>query len=142
MPESVPASPYVSCVLSLTFISRFAVNRSRHGLQGKPRPIHFPTTFPRRVPPSSQVLGSIAGNRFDSLERISRVSAPILVAHGDQDEIVPFELGERLFAAAPEPKRFFRVSGADHNDALERAVLLDAIAEFAREAVAGRRRGG
>jgi fermentation-respiration switch protein FrsA (DUF1100 family) len=86
-------------------------------------------------------LGSIAGNRFDSLGRISRVSAPILVAHGDQDEIVPFELGERLFAAAPGPKRFFRVSGADHNDALGRAVLLDAIAQFAREAVAGRRRG-
>lgn len=84
-------------------------------------------------------LGSIAGDRFDSLARIPRVSMPILIAHGDQDEIVPFELGERLFAAAPGPKRFVRVRGADHNDALGRAVLLDAIAEFAREAAAGLR---
>ena len=85
-------------------------------------------------------LGWLAGDRFDSLARLSRVSAPVLVAHGDRDEIIPFELGERLFAAAPEPKRFLRIAGADHNDALGRPVLLDAIAEFAREAVARRRR--
>jgi hypothetical protein len=60
------------------------------------------------------------------------VAAPVLIAHGDQDEIVPFELGERLFAAASEPKRFFRIAGADHNNALGRPALLDAIAEFAR----------
>ncbi|MEX2220190.1 MAG: alpha/beta hydrolase [Candidatus Rokuibacteriota bacterium] len=83
-------------------------------------------------------LGSLAGNRFDSLARIPRVSAPILVAHGDQDGIVPFELGERLFAAAPSPKRFFRIAGADHNDALGRLALLDAIGQFAREAVTRR----
>jgi len=86
-------------------------------------------------------LGSLAGDRFDSLARIPRVSMPILVAHGDQDEIVPLELGERLFAAAAPPKRFFRIAGADHNDALGRPALLDTIAEFAREAVAGRRPG-
>jgi hypothetical protein len=86
-------------------------------------------------------LGSLAGDRFDSLARLPRVSAPVLVAHGDRDEIVPFELGERLFVAAPAPKRFFRIAGADHNEALGRPALLDAIAEFAREAVAGRRPG-
>jgi hypothetical protein len=84
------------------------------------------------------LLGSLAGNRFDSLARLPRVAAPVLVAHGDQDEIVPFELGERLFAAASEPKRFFRIAGADHNDALGRPALLDTVAEFAREAVARR----
>lgn len=86
-------------------------------------------------------LGSLAGNRFDSLARLPRVPAPVLVAHGDQDEIVPFELGERLFAAAGEPKRFFRIPGADHNDALGRPALLDAVAAFARETAAGRRAG-
>jgi fermentation-respiration switch protein FrsA (DUF1100 family) len=84
-------------------------------------------------------LGSLAGDRFDSLARLPHVSAPILVAHGDQDEIVPFELGERLFVAAPAPKRFFRIAGAEHNDALGRPALLDAIALFAREAATRRR---
>ena len=86
-------------------------------------------------------LGALAGARFDSLARIPRVTAPVLVAHGDRDEIVPFELGERLFAATPAPKRFFRIGGADHNDALGHPGVLDTIAQFAREAVAGRRPG-
>jgi uncharacterized protein len=84
-------------------------------------------------------LGSLAGDRFDSLARLPRVSAPVLVAHGDRDEIVPFELGERLFAAVPTRKRFVRIAGAAHNDALGRPALLDAVAEFAREEVTGRR---
>jgi len=86
-------------------------------------------------------LGSLAGDRFDSLSRLPRVATPVLVAHGDQDEIVPFELGERLFAAAAPPKQFFRIAGAGHNGALGRPTLLDAIARFAREAVTRRHPG-
>ena len=76
-------------------------------------------------------LAALVGNRFDSLARISTVSVPVLVAHGDADEIVPFELGERLFAAARQPKRFLRVAGAGHNDVFERTSVLDAVAELA-----------
>ena len=81
-------------------------------------------------------LGALAGNRFDALANVARLTVPLLVAHGDRDEIVPFELGERLFAAAPEPKRFVRVRGAHHNDVFDAPALLDTIAAFARE-VAG-----
>ena len=42
-------------------------------------------------------------------------------------------------AAAPPPRRFYRIAGADHNDALGHPALLDAVASFAREAVAGTR---
>jgi pimeloyl-ACP methyl ester carboxylesterase len=84
-------------------------------------------------------LGALAGNRFDALGRISRLSAPLLVAHGDQDEIVPFELGQRLFEAAPGPRRFLRLAGAGHNDALGYPGLLDAVAAFAREAITSHR---
>jgi fermentation-respiration switch protein FrsA (DUF1100 family) len=83
-------------------------------------------------------LGALAGRRFDSLTRVGRLTVPLFVAHGDQDEIVPFELGERLFAAAPEPKLFHRVVAAHHNDVLLSSDLLDAVAAFARDAVARR----
>jgi pimeloyl-ACP methyl ester carboxylesterase len=83
-------------------------------------------------------LGALAGHRFDSLARVGRLTMPLLVAHGDQDEIVPFELGEQLFAAAPGPKRFHRVVGAHHNDVLLDPGLVDAVAAFARDAVARR----
>jgi hypothetical protein len=82
--------------------------------------------------------GVAVGNRFDALSRLARLGVPLFVAHGDQDEIVPYELGERVFAAASEPKHFLRVRGATHNDVLGYPELLDAIAVFAREVVAAR----
>ena len=36
--------------------------------------------------------------------------------HGDRDRTVPFILGKRLFEAANEPKEFYEIKGADHND--------------------------
>jgi hypothetical protein len=76
--------------------------------------------------------------RFDSLGRIPHVTVPVLIAHGDRDRTVRFEHGERLFAAAREPKRFIRAAGAGHGDVLEHPAVLDAIAAFAHEVAAGR----
>ena len=80
--------------------------------------------------------GLLAGSGFDSVRRVRGVHVPLLVAHGDDDEVVPYALGEALFAAAGEPKRFLHLPGAHHNDVFERTALLDAIADFARAAAA------
>ncbi len=57
--------------------------------------------------------------RLDSLSKIRHYRAPLLQFHGDADRIVPYELGRRLFAAAPGPgKRFVTLPGHDHNDPL------------------------
>jgi fermentation-respiration switch protein FrsA (DUF1100 family) len=55
-------------------------------------------------------------SRFDSLQKIQRVRAPILIVHGTRDEVIPFSMGETLYRAAPQPKSFFAVEGAGHND--------------------------
>src|SRR5262249_16999424 len=96
------------------------------------------STFPRLrdVYQGFGALGLVA--RFDSLARIRRLSVPVLIAHGDRDEMVRFELGERLFAAANEPKRFVRVPGGHHANVLANAALLDEIAAFAIGATLGR----
>jgi hypothetical protein len=39
-----------------------------------------------------------------------------LFIHGDRDEIIPIELGKQLYELAREPKSFYLVPGADHND--------------------------
>lgn len=78
-------------------------------------------------------LAAMAGGRFDSLARVGRLRVPLLIAHGDRDEIVPYELGTALFAAAPEPKRFVALPGAHHNDVFGAPGLIEAIAAFARE---------
>lgn len=55
--------------------------------------------------------------RFDSLAKMPRVAAPVLIVHGDADEIVPFWMGERLRDAATGARSvaFHRVLGGDHN---------------------------
>ena len=71
---------------------------------------------------AAKVFGPIARpltrGRFDSLGKIPRLRSPLLFFHGDRDDIVPIELGRRLFDAAPEPKAFETLVGAGHNDTL------------------------
>ncbi len=54
--------------------------------------------------------------RMDSATAIERVRCPVLVVHSPDDEIVPYEMGRRLFDLAPGPKRLFEVPDAGHND--------------------------
>jgi fermentation-respiration switch protein FrsA (DUF1100 family) len=77
-------------------------------------------------------LAAVVGSRFDSRARLRELETPLFVAHGDRDEVVPYELGERLFVEAPEPKRFFRAVGAYHNDVFAAPGLIAAIVAFAR----------
>ncbi|MFC3693049.1 alpha/beta hydrolase [Chenggangzhangella methanolivorans] len=56
----------------------------------------------------------LAGGRFDSLADIRKVSAPILMLHGDRDTLIAPEQARRLLAAANEPKRLEILEGADH----------------------------
>jgi fermentation-respiration switch protein FrsA (DUF1100 family) len=53
-------------------------------------------------------------NRFENLAKIGKCRKPLFMAHGTADRLIPFAHGERLFAAAPEPKRFFPLEGYDH----------------------------
>jgi fermentation-respiration switch protein FrsA (DUF1100 family) len=58
----------------------------------------------------------IIKSRFDTLDKIRRIRLPLLLLHGTQDDIVPFKMGQRLFEAASEPKQFYPIRGAGHND--------------------------
>ena len=58
--------------------------------------------------------------RLDSLSKIPRLEVPLLVIHGDRDEIVPFEQGKRIFEAATSETEFLSIPGAGHNDVLDR----------------------
>jgi fermentation-respiration switch protein FrsA (DUF1100 family) len=53
---------------------------------------------------------------FRSDQRITRVTAPLLIMHGARDATIPISLGERLFALAHEPKQFVRFPEGSHND--------------------------
>jgi uncharacterized protein len=52
---------------------------------------------------------------FDSLARIQRIDAPLLMLHGDRDNTVPVELGRRLRDAAPPGVRWVEFAGGSHS---------------------------
>jgi alpha-beta hydrolase superfamily lysophospholipase len=55
---------------------------------------------------------------FDSVDKIARVRMPVLIAHGAEDRYVPSRFSERLYEAAPGPKKLLLVKGGSHNDSM------------------------
>jgi fermentation-respiration switch protein FrsA (DUF1100 family) len=84
--------------------------------------------------------GQLMRNRFDSLAKIGRCPGPVFIVHGTDDHLVPFGLGEQLFAAANPPKSFLPVAGARHGDCLTPA-FFPALRAFLAD-VEGRGRPG
>lgn len=78
-------------------------------------------------------------DKFANIDKIKRVRCPVLVTHGMADRVIPFWHGRELFAAANEPKRFFPVALAGHNDVME--VAGEGYAKALREFVEALRRG-
>jgi hypothetical protein len=79
-----------------------------------------------------RVLALFGRYRFDNAGRMARVTAPVLAIHGTADEVVPFALGERLFAAAPRQAGFAAVEGGGHNDlsVSHGAEVWEAVARY------------
>jgi hypothetical protein len=112
---AVEASP-----LGLVLQSAFTSIRDMGGL-------HYPFIPAALVP-----------DAYPSLRRIRQLRSPLLVVHGDRDDIVPVAHGRALFDAAPEPKRLEIVRGAGHNDLIDAmgASYGTVIAEWARTVAA------
>lgn len=55
-------------------------------------------------------------DKFDNLSRIKKVDCPVLVMHGEADNIVPTWHGKKVYEAANQPKMNLWVEGAGHND--------------------------
>jgi uncharacterized protein len=67
--------------------------------------------------------------QLNSLAKIGRYHGPLLMVHGDADSVIPYSFGQKLFAAANEPKRFVTQPGADHNDPRDE-VFWNELREF------------
>jgi fermentation-respiration switch protein FrsA (DUF1100 family) len=54
--------------------------------------------------------------KFDNEAKIGSVPIPKLIVAAEKDDVVPFEQTQRLFEIAAEPKQFFVILGAAHNN--------------------------
>ena len=93
----------------------------------------------RRVYPFLPGAGLLVRARYDSLSKIGNVRAPVMVLHGDADDIAPFDMGREVFDAANEPKRFHAIEGAGHNDTyvVGGEDYWDALASFLADPAGG-----
>jgi hypothetical protein len=64
-------------------------------------------------------------------ERIAKVTAPVLVMHGDADILIPVAQGRELYAAAHEPRQLRIVTGAGH-DEVQKVLGLPAFSALVR----------
>lgn len=67
-------------------------------------------------------------DKFNNLDKIKKINCPLLIMHGKADEVIPFAHGQQLYASALEPKQFFEVETATHND-----VMLVAGTEYIKK---------
>jgi fermentation-respiration switch protein FrsA (DUF1100 family) len=75
-------------------------------------------------------------DRFRSDQRIGALKVPLLVMHGERDQVIAVAFGRRLYALAPEPKRFVSFEHGTHVDLDERGAVA-AVHAFLKEARPG-----
>jgi fermentation-respiration switch protein FrsA (DUF1100 family) len=115
--ETAVRKPAAGLILEATFTSAADVGA-----------IHYPF-LPVRI---------MMRTGLNSIGKIRAVRAPKLFIHGDADEIIPIDLGRKLFEAAPEPKEFVTIPQAGHNDlfSIGGGEYLRAVGTFTRAAAA------
>jgi alpha-beta hydrolase superfamily lysophospholipase len=65
-------------------------------------------------------FGWLITQRLESIKKVASIGSPLLVVHGDDDQLIKLDLGRRLFNAAQEPKAFVVVSGGTHYNTIDR----------------------
>lgn len=71
-------------------------------------------------------------DKFTNLRRLQQVKVPVLVMHGEDDQVIPLEQGRQLYKAASAPKQFLWIPSAGHNNFPQIAGerYFQALAEF------------
>ena len=73
----------------------------------------------------------LARMQFDTREYLHAATAPVLVAHSPDDEVIPFEHGRALFVAANSPKQFIELAGGHNNGFIfMRAAWIKVLEDF------------
>ncbi len=61
-------------------------------------------------------VDQLLNQRFDSIAKIDHLKVPLLLIHGTWDKLVPYQMSQRLFEHAPQPKYLKLIEGGEHNN--------------------------
>jgi fermentation-respiration switch protein FrsA (DUF1100 family) len=65
------------------------------------------------------VIGPLLVSGLETGRKIKQVKAPVLIIHGDRDEVIAYDLGREVFEAANDPKEFWTLEGSGHNNIVQ-----------------------
>ena len=68
-------------------------------------------------------------DKFESHKKINNISIPVLIMHGTVDNIVPYNMGKKMYELANEPKFFYSQEYGDHMIEYDEK-LLSALKKF------------
>ena len=85
--------------------------------------------------PLHHVVMWLLSSRFDSLSKMQSLQTPLMILHGSNDDVIGIDMAHELFDAANDPKRFYTIEGAGHNDTYLTGGenYFDALREFIEE---------
>jgi hypothetical protein len=87
--------------------------------EGRFRALVLVSPYTSMVDMGRLLVGGLAGalvpDRYDNLSKLPRVTGPVTIFHGTRDEVIPFEMGERLARSRPGTA-FVPLEGLGHND--------------------------
>ena len=69
-------------------------------------------------------------DRFDTQDKITHINSPLLILHGEQDAVVPFEQGLALFESASNLKTMRSFPNAGHNDVTQQLNFYNHVFQF------------
>jgi len=61
-------------------------------------------------------LSFLAGDAFNNIDKILNIRAPLLIIHGTNDEVIPYQLGKDVFERATVEKQLITIEGGRHNN--------------------------
>lgn len=105
--------------------------------------VPLPRLAARLVAGRARALAGVSLTSPRPIDLAPRIDAPTLVLHGADDALIPLADARRLARAFPRPATLIEVPGAGHNSVVDvgGAALLERIAGFLDDAVAGRATG-
>ena len=82
----------------------------------------------------SWLPGAMITQRFESVQKVAKINSPLLVVHGDNDNLIASALGRKLYDAAQSPKQFLLVEGGSHFSTMSmgQAQYRQALAQLFR----------
>ncbi|XP_041086990.1 alpha/beta hydrolase domain-containing protein 17A [Polyodon spathula] len=100
--------------------------------------LHSPLTSGMRVA-FPDTKKTYCFDAFPNIEKVSKITSPVLIIHGTEDEVIDFSHGMALFERCPKAVEPLWVEGAGHNDIELYSQYLERLRKFIAQDLASQR---